>query len=227
MALIPCTDFVESVPALVPGRPRRANPDAIKDRWCQFVACFDLSPLQGDESANDYEVAWCVWDLPITHSCQIDDDKGDDLICVSIMDRVYYLDHNAYRDEWNWNEYAPIYKMMRIGPIPSSEDEVPRGAWNPDSLKRFQEFFFPIKHRATQGQLSRWRVSVAEMDREGPTQKITMRQSSQRMKIGIWTAGKKFVVTLEHAANEPIDIDYWRAVWDDIGIRVRCSPRVL
>lgn len=227
MDLIPCTDFVESVPAIIPGRPKRANPDAILDRWAQFVACYDLSPLQGDESADEYEVAWVMWDLAITHSAQIDDDRGNDLICVSIMDRIYFLDHNVYRDEYNWNEFVPIYKMMRIGPIPSMQEEVPKGAWNINSLKRFRGFMFPIKQRATQGQLSRWRVSVAEFNREGPTQKIGMYQSSQRMKVGMTTQGKAFVVTLEHAANEPVDMDSWSALWDDIGERVARSKRVL
>jgi hypothetical protein len=227
MDTIPCEDIVDGTPFTIPGGPKRANPDSIKDRWVQFVYCMDLSQAQGDEEPGNAFGAWCMWGLPITHCAQIDDDRGDDLICVSILNRVYFLDHTVYRDEWAPNEFAPIYKMMRIGPIPSAEADVPKGGWNPNSIKRFVEFFFPVKERASQGALSRWRISVAEQDREGPTQKITMRQASQRMKIGMTTQGKKFVVTLEHAANEPIEIDHWQAVWDDIGVRIRCSPRVL
>lgn len=228
MAAIPCSDFVDGTIPVVPGRPKRANPDSIRDRFCQFVCSMDLSPLVGDETVSENKaVAWSLWDIPISHACQIDDDRGDDLICVSITNRIYFFDHKQYRDEWDWNEFAPIYKMMRIGPIPSSPDEVPKGSWNPSSIKRFSQLQFPVKDARTQGALSRWRISVGEWNREEETTKVAMRQSSQRMNVKIAAQGKAFVVTLEHAANEPVEMDHWQAVWDDIGMRVRRSQRIL
>lgn len=215
MAAIPCEDFYVTVPRTVPGRVKRTNPDAIADRWTPFIYSMDLSPEAGDEDIGNQYGAWSLWDLPVSHCAQIDDDNGNDLIVVAIIDRLYVLDWTRHRDEWAPNSFAPIYRMLRIGPIPSSPDDVQaRGGFAIDSVKRFREFEWTVPYAPeAQGQ-SKWRVSVAEWERE-PQQRITIRQARQRMRVRCALRGTAFVVTLEHAANEPFTITSWKAKWDE------------
>ena len=223
MALIPCTDFFEDDTEIVPVRIKRTNPDAIRDRWANFVYAMDLSPLQDDDKLGNQYGAWSLWDLPVTHSAQYVDDRGNDFIVVAIVDRVYILDWTRYRDEWLHNTYAPIYRMLTIGPIPSSLDDAPKG-YSLDVLKRFREFQFSLRDGPSTGASSKWRVSVGEYDNES-TYKITMRASRKRMRVPVTVKGTAFTVRLEHAANEPIHIGHWLSKWDMLGRPLQDSKR--
>jgi hypothetical protein len=229
MAQIPCTDFYDEAPLTVPARIKRTNPDAIKDRWANFIYSMDLSPEQGDEDVGNQYGAWSLWDLPVSHCTQIDDDNGDDLIVVAILDRLYVLDWTAYRDEYEPDKYAPIYKSLRLGPLPSSADDVAggRGGFQLDTVKRFREFEWSARYPSTaeDGQ-SKWRVSIAEWENEDATRRITIRRGSQRMRVQCALRGTAFVVTLEHAANERVEITNWKATWDETGRPWRESRRV-
>lgn len=223
MALIPCTDFYEDDTGSVPVRIKRTNPDAIRDRWANFCYAMDLSPLQDDDKLGNQYGAWSLWDLPVTHAAQYVDDRGNDFIVVAIVDRVYILDWKRYRDEWLHNTYAPIYRMLTIGPIPSSKDDAPKG-YALDALKRFREWQFSLRDEPEAGQEAKWRISVGEYDKES-TYKITMRASRKRMRAPISVKGTAFTVRLEHAANEPIHIGHWLAKWDMLGRPVSHSRR--
>lgn len=225
MAAIPCEDFYSGVPDTVPGRPKRTNPDAIKDRWTPLVYSMDLSPEQGDEDIGNQYGGWSMWDLPVSHCAQIDDDNGDDLIVVAIVDRLYKLDWTKHRDEWAPNTYAPIYRMVRIGPLPSSPEDAPKGSFTLDTVKRFREFEWNNPFPASAQAQSKWRVSVAEWEREF-NQKVTIRAGGERMRVPCALRGTSFVVTLEHAANEPFAITGWKASWDETGRPWRESQRV-
>lgn len=223
MDAIPCADFFVETIDVVPVRIKRTDPDAIADRWANFVYNMDLTPPTGDpgQSAGEIDTgngAWSLWDLPVTHAAQIDDENGDDLVCVASGDRVYWLDWNTYRDEWAPNTYAPIYRMLSIGPIPSSEKDV--GDLDLDVVKQFVEFQFSLRDAPTAGDLSRWRISVAEWDHVDSTQRIVERRGAQRMRARVAAQGRSFVVRLEHAANEPVRIEHWTAMWRPLGRRI-------
>jgi len=213
MALIPCTDFFSDAQLGVPTRIKRTNPDSIKDRWANFVYSMDLSPLQNDDELGNQYGAWSLWDLPVTHATQFVDDRGNDLVVVAIIDRVYALDWKRYADEWMHNTWAPIYRMLTIGPVPSSLDDAPKG-YELDSLKRFREIQFSLRDPIASGNESVWRVSVGEYDNEDDTYRVTMRAGSRRMRVPCALKGSAFTVRLEHAADEPVRITHWLAKWD-------------
>lgn len=221
MAAIPCADFVtESVP-IVPKRIDRTNPDALANRWANFIFSMDLSAEQSDAIGAGVG-AWSLWDIPASHVAQIDDDRGEDLIAVAVMDRVYWLDWRRYQDEWFWNAYAPIDQLMRIGPIPSNENAtIPTGGYDVSKLKRFREFEFSLKDGPLGQPRAVWTVTVAEWDREERTARSGQRKTATRMRTRISTKGRSFIVTLEHSANEPVHIEHWRAAWDVVGHRLR------
>lgn len=223
MALIPCTDFFEDNQLLTPARIKRTNPDAIRDRWANFVYSMDLSPLQNDDEVGGEYGAWSLWDLPVTHSAQYVDDRGNDFVVVAIIDRVYILDWKRYADEWLHNTWAPIYRMLTIGPVPSSIDDAPKG-YALDQLKRFREIQFGLRDAAQSGNESKWRVSVGEFDNEA-TYRITMRAGSRKMRVPCAMKGSSFSVRLEHAADEPVRITHWLAKWDMLGRPIRESRR--
>lgn len=219
MAEIPCPDYIiDPVPA-VPGRIHRTNPDAIANRWANFVFSMDLSPEQRDEIGAGVG-AWSLWDIPTSHCAQIDDDRGEDLIAIAIVDRVYWLDWRRYIDEWYWNSYAPIHRLLRIGPIPSNK-ETGGGGYDLSKVKRFWEFEFSLKDGPTGAAGAIWTVTVAEWDREGRTARSGQRRTASRMRTKITTHGRTFIVTLEHSANEPVRIEHWRAAWDVVGARIK------
>lgn len=221
MAFIPCTDFiVEEVP-IVPKRIKRTNPDSLANRYANFMFHMDLSPEQKDEAGAGIG-AWSLWDVPTSHVSQIDDDRGEDLITFSIMDRVYWFDWRRYVDEWYWNAFAPIDRLVRFGPIPSNENaSIPTGGYDLSKLKRFREFEFSLADGPTGAAQAEWRVTVAEWNREQRTERSGTRKTASRMRIHITTKGSLgFVVTLEHHANEPVRIEHWRAAWDVVGARI-------
>lgn len=216
MALIPCTDFYTEDPPIVPTRIKRTNPDAIRDRWANFVYAMDLSVSPDDDKLGNQLGAWSLWDLPVTHTAQYVDSRGNDFVVVAILDRVYVLDWKVYRDEWRHNSYAPIYRMITVGPIPSAKEEVPKG-YDLGVLKRFREWQFSLRDAPEAGAQSKWRISVGEYDNEDATYKTTMRAARKRMRLPVAVKGSSFTVRMEHAANEPIHIGHWLAKWDMLG----------
>lgn len=221
MAAIPCSDFVAEDVPLAPKRIERTNPDALANRWVWFMASLDLSAEQKD-AAGAGILAWSLWDIPSSHAAQIDDDRGEDLIAVSIMDNVYWLDWRRYQDEWGWNAFAPIHRLLRVGPLPSSDSStIPTGGYDLSKLKRFREFEFSLKDGPTGAPQAVWTVTVAEWDREERTQRSGRRRTASRMRTRLSTKGRSFVVTLEHSANEPVRIEHWRAAWDVVGHRLK------
>jgi len=225
MALIPCTDFYNEPPGTIPARIKRTNPDAILDRWANVVYSMDLSPSPDDDELGNTDGAWSLWDLPVTHAAQYVDERGNDLIVVAIDNRVYKLDWNRYSDEWLHNTFAPIYRMVQIGPIPSSRDASPMQGYDPRVLKRLREFQWSLVDAPDTGNDSKWRISVGVFNREDVTWRVGVRQASQSMRVKPALKGQAFTVRLEHAANEPINIQSWQAEWDLIGRRIKASRR--
>lgn len=228
MAEIPCEDFFEGLPGTIPIRPKRTNPDSIKDRWANFVYSMDLSPEPGDEQLGNVNGAWSLWDLETSFAAQVDDERGDDQIVVAIIDRAYILDWTRYRDEYAWETFAPTYRMMRFGPIPYSPDETEAGlaAFRMDALKRFREFSFNVKDRPRQ-LYSKYRFHVAEWDNEQQTERIGTRIARLRNRFLAAVRGQSFVVTVEHAANEQLRLEHWQAKWDVLGKRIQPNRKTL
>lgn len=222
MAQIPCTDYVTDPVPVVPARVTCTERTCIENRFAMFVASMDLSPELKEESLGKGVLAWSLWDIPGLHATQIDDDTGEDLICVSVMDRVYWLDYTRHKDEWNWNAFAPIRRLVKIGPIPSNAESTQRGGYDLEKVKRFREFYFTLKHGSTGAPGAFWTISVGEWEREQNTTRTTTRRTTNRMRTRISTKGSQgFVVTLENSADEPVEIDNWSAEWDVLGHRIR------
>lgn len=222
MAKIPCTDFVMDPVDVVPARIICTTRTCIANRFVGFAFSIELSPSQKDELGAGVG-AWSVWDIPALNTAQIDDDRGEDLVCLSVQDKVYWLDWERYMDEWDWNAYAPIYRMVRIGPIPYNDQATDRGGYDLDKVKRFREFQFSLDDGATGAPGAKWKITVSEFQREAQTARSTTRRTTQRMRARVSTKGRAFIVMLEHSANEPINITDWSAHWDVIGKRIRES----
>jgi len=227
MAFIDCADYVEddNVP-VIPSRIDRTNPDAIANRWANFTYSMDLSPEAGDEQLGNVQGAWSVSDLPVTHAAQIDDDRGDDLIVVAIVDRLYYLDWKRYEDEWNWNVFRSIRRMVRLGPIPTSKEDTTSMAedeadvYAPARLKRIREVQWQNNQPPNTNVAGKWTVTASEWGNEAATARSKQMKSGQRMRAKIAVKGGSFIVTLEHRANEPIEVEYWQVLWDLLGRRI-------
>lgn len=233
MAAIPCIDFVTDAPPPWPARPERANPDSIANRYANFVFSMDLSPEQKDDVGAGVG-AWSLWDIPASHASQIDDDRGEDLITVSVLDRIYWLDWRRYQDELDWNAFTPIHRLIRLGPVPANDKSAtPEGRSTPEMgydlsmVKRFREVSWELRNVPSGAPEAQWTVSVAEWGREARTTVTGTRTTAPRMRARIATKGSAgFVITLEHSANEPVKMESWRAVWDVIGQRIRESEVV-
>lgn len=231
MATIACSDYIEGIPGFVPARPKRTNPDALANRWGNFVYAMDLSPEPDDDDLGNAGGAWSLWDLPVTFATQIDDDRGDDLIVVAIKDRVYALDWTRYRDEFEWNAFKPIYRMLRFGPLPHANSVVEGSAQSAErsyqisATKRFREFYWAMKQPPTDP-TSAFRLTVSEWDNEDAATRSTTGALAARNRVNISVNGQAFVVMLEHAADEPFSPYQWRVSWDDLKRPVRLnSPR--
>jgi hypothetical protein len=228
---IPCFDFIESDPGPVPARLQRANPDALKNRWGNFVYAMDLSPEPDDDALGNVGGAWSLWDLPVTHAAQIDDDRGDDMIVVAVDDKVYVLDWTRYRDEWEWNAFKPIYRMLRFGPIPhqsaslEGEGANPVDAYDIAKSKLFREFYFAVKNVPTDHE-SAFRLSVGAWDNENIT-RTTVQTMTQRNRINISIQAPAFILTLEHAADEQWSPYQWVASWDVLDRQLRLNSERL
>lgn len=220
MAAIPCSDYVRDDSPVIPERPRRTNPDAIFNRWANFVASLDLTPAQVEEVGAGF-LAWTLWDIPTSHCAQIDDDRGEDLICVAVENNVYWLDWRRYQDEWQFNAFAPINHFVRFSPIPATLEATESGGYDLTSIKRFREFTFTLRDGAVGAAAAKWWITVGERDNEERTSRTAIRRTTNRMRTHIAVKGRSFVVTLEHRANEPINIESYTAEWDTIGKRIR------
>lgn len=226
MAQIPCVDYITDPVPVVPARITCTERTCIKNRFAMFVASMDLSTELREKGLGEGVLAWSLWDIPGLHASQIDDDAGEDLICISVMDRIYWLDYTRHKDEWNWNAFAPIRQVIRTGPIPSNAEATNRGGYDLEKVKRFREFFFALKDGATGAPGAFWSISVGEWEREQNTTRTTIRRTTNRMRSRISTKGSNgFVVTLQHSADEPIEINDWTAEWDVLGKRVRQAGR--
>lgn len=225
MALIPCSDYYTEIVNTIPIRIKRTNPDALEDRWTPFVYSMDLSANPADDEVGNQLGAWSMMDCPATHSAQYTDERGNDFIVIAIVDRVYYFDWKRTRDEWAPNVFAPIYRMLRIGPIPYNLEVTSRGGYAIDVWKRFRAFEFALKDEPQSGDDSRWRVSVSGWDRGDWT--LTMRHGAQQMRVPLVKNARAFSVRLEHSADEPVRIEHWQAKWDMLGKRIPNSKRVM
>ncbi len=223
MATIPCSQFFYQALGTIPLRATRSNPDSLENRWGNFFYNFDLSTSADDDELGPYG-AWSMGDLPVSHAAQIDDARGDDMINVAIIDRVYVLDWTRFQDEWDYNQVAPIYRMLRLGPIPHSADAVEDGVrgYAVDQLKRFREFRFDLK-RAPQVPTSNYRITVAEAGNETNNQRSKRFLTRLKNRARIALKGLAFIVAIEHSANEQFMPLTWSAMWEVLGKRVRRS----
>jgi hypothetical protein len=218
---IPCGDYVFDGVGQLPKRPERANPDSLKNRWGNFVFSMDLSPEQKDELGAGIG-AWSMWDIPSSNAAQIDDENGDDLITLSVQDNVYWLDWGRNQDEWGFNEFAPIHRLIRFGPLPSNEAAtIPAGGYDPSKNKRLQEFQFSLRDAPIGAPGAKFTITVAEWNREDRTARTGQRKTAQRMRFQTAVKGVSFIVTVEHSSNEAMRIENWRAMWDTLGHRIR------
>lgn len=220
MAQIPCTDYITDPVPIKPETITCTERTCLKNRFAAFCMSMDLSPEQKD-AVGAGVVAWTLWDLPALHAAQIDDDRGEDLITIAIQDRIYYLDYERNKDEWNWNAYAPIPRLVRFGPIPANQEVTSQEGYDLSMIKRFREFFFSLDDGATGAGGAFWEISVGEWNREQQTTRTTTRRTTHRMRTRLSTKGRAFVVTLRHSADEPVNISDWRAEWDVLGDRAR------
>jgi hypothetical protein len=226
VAFIPCEDFYEEDVGTIPGRLKCTDPGCLKDRWGNFIYNMDLSPLPGDEALGNQRGAWSIWDIPTSLSAQIEDQIGNDLITVAVQNRIYALDYTRFRDEWEPNTFAPIYRMIKFGPVPYNlADTEGRGGYALNVLKRFREIQFSLKNAPTQGPEAVWRISVGETEREQETWRIGVRQTAQLMRALIAVKGRSFTVRLENASNDPVQINSWFATWDVLGKRLPANKR--
>lgn len=222
MAAIPCPDYVRDPVSAVPARIVCTSRTCITNRFVNFIFSIDLAHSQNDAVGAGVG-AWSLWDIPASHAAQIDDDRGEDLICLSVMDKVYWLDYERWVDEWDWNSFAPIYAMVRFGPIPYNVESTQAGGYDLTQVKRFREFQWTLADGATGAPEAFWTVTVSDFQREAVSARSAVRRTTTRMRAQVAVKGRAFIVMLEHTANEPINITDWTAKWDIIGNRIRES----
>ena len=149
------------------------------------------------------------------------------MIVVAIRDRIYILDYNRFQDEWDYNQVAPINRMLRIGPLPSSQPALEptelrrsREGYRPDRQKRMREFRFDLSQPSTDPG-SQVRVTVAEYENEQVNLRRRNFLTKLKNRVKIAVKGNAFVVTLEHAANEQFSPKLWQGMWEVLGPRIR------
>jgi len=217
-----CTDVYR--PIVI--RPRRVRaPECVEyaeaNRWVNFVATFNLTPDPADNDPTSGICAWSMWDLPVTFAAQDVSTRGDDLLFVAIADRVYVLDWEAYRDQWNWETYGLIYRQLTIGPIPGSADEQEGGSFDLSSLKRFRRLGFKLAAPPADDPVqSQFKITVEdEGDASQATPAVGYRRTQQVSEVKAATRAYAFLVTLEHDANEDFPLLEWVAEWEELGNR--------
>lgn len=222
-----CTDQYR--PVVI--RPRRVRaPEcsafAEQNRWINFVYSLNLTPDPSDNDPASGLGAWSCWDLPVTYAMQDVSTRGDDLLFVAIANRVYLLDWNAYRDQWNWEAYGLIYRRLTIGPIPGSRDEQDGGKYNLEGLKRFRSFIYQLATPPADDPVqSQYQITVADTV-NGVTGAVGVRRTQQNAAAKVAQQGYSFLVTLEHDANEDFPLLSWQADWEELGGRRRLDPIV-
>jgi len=223
-----CTDAYRPV-IIRPRRVRAAECSAFADqnRWINFVYSLNLTPDPSDNDPASGLGAWSVWDLPVTFAAQDVAPNGDDQLFVAIANRVYLLDWTAYRDQWNWDAYGPIYRKLTLGPIPGSRDEEEEGKYSLAGLKRFRTFSFELaKPPADDPVESQYRVGVSEDGDTSGAEAAGYRRTQRNASARVAKKGYSFLVTLEHDANEDLPILWWEADWEELGGRRRVDTIV-
>lgn len=221
-----CTDFYAGNPGLIPRRIRRANPRALANRWVNFVLSFDLTPEPDDNSK--YEMgAWSIWDLPVNVSAQIDDATGDDLIVVASANRIFILDWERFRDEWNWEVYGKIYRRLTFGPLPSSAEAVDKfsndaNAYRLDYVRRFREVMLQLNTLPTAIDTA-YRATVNEINKYDRFRQGQFAMTQRNRAHVAFSNAITFEVTIEHEANEQFDPTSYLFKWDSVGKRLRTS----
>lgn len=221
--LIPCTDYFEDVVDIIQVRIKCTTFTCLENRWANFVYSMDLSPQPGDDTIGTPYGAWSLWDLTVTFATQYVDEAGNDFIVVAIRDRVYVLDWKVYRDEFLHNTFAPIYRMLTIGPIPSTLDDAPKG-YALDMVKRFREVQWSLADESEAGNESKWRVSVGQFGKPS-SYKVSVRRQKKNMRLPIAVKGTSFMLRLEHTANEPMHMEHVLTKWDILGRPIKNSTR--
>lgn len=223
-----CTDAYRPV-IITPRRVRAAECSAFADqnRWIQFVYSLNLTPDPGDNDPASGLGAWSVWDLPVTFATQDVATNGDDQLFVAIANRIYLLDWTAYRDQWNWDAYRPIYRRLTLGPIPGSKDEEEQGQYRLEGLKRFRTFTFELaKPPADDPVQSQYKISVTEDGNTSDVGAVGYRRTQRSASAKVAHKGYSFLVTVEHDANEDFPMVWWQAEWEELGGRRRVDTVV-
>lgn len=222
-----CTDIYRPT-VIRPRRTRRAECSAFaeQDRWVNFVYSLNLTPDPADNDPASGLGAWSCWDLPVTFAMQDVSPRGDDLLFVAIANRVYLLDWNAYRDQWNWEVYGAIYRRLTLGPIPGSTDEQQGGKYDLAGLKRFRRFSYQLAFApADDPTQSEYAITVAE-DGSTAAGAMGVRRTQRNGEVKVAQRGYSFLVTLEHDANEDFPLIDYVAEWEELGGRRANDPAV-
>lgn len=216
-----CGEFYVGNMQLIPPRIKRTNPDALEDRWVNYIYSMDISPEPGDDQLGNPLGAWSIWDLPVATTAQVDDDRGDDFITVSIDDRIYVLDWDRFYDEYNWDVKTDIYRLYKIGPLPSNAEDAGKD-YTPHMMKRFREIAFKLTEAPTDSQ-SKYRVTVEEFNNESRMRQ-GVRTTLQKNRGQVSLVAADFAVTIEHVAHEQFSPVAWEVEWDAIRRPWRTNP---
>ena len=210
-------------------RPRRIRqPEcsafAELNRWVNFNYSLNLTPDPDDNDPASGLGAWSLSDLPVSIAFQDVSDRGDDLLFVAIANRVYIMDWDRYRDEWNWEVFLPIFRTLTIGPIPGSKDEELEGAYVLANLKRFRRFTFQLAEEPPSDPTqSQYKITVQDDGAEAanpmfpPAEGFRVTQRHGNAQIA--ARGYSFLVTLTHDANEDFPVTWWQADFEELGDR--------
>jgi hypothetical protein len=222
-----CTDIYR--PTLIrPRRVRQAECSAFaeKNRFINFVYSLNLTPDPADNDPASGLGAWSCWDIPAQYAMQDVSTRGDDLLFVAIADRVYLLDWDAFRDQWNWETYGNIYRRLTLGPIPGSREEQEGGDYVLPNLRRFRSFTYQLADPPADDPVtSQYKISVAD---SGTPDDVAegYRRTQQNGETKVAKKGYAFLVTLEHEANEDFPLLWWQAEWEELGGRRASDPLV-
>lgn len=221
-----CTDLYQPL-ILRPRRIRRPECSAFegRPRYVNFCYALNITPDAADNDVSSLLGAWTVWDLPVIVAFQDVDERGDDLLFVASADRLFILDWDRYRDEWNWEVFLPIYRRLTIGPIPGSRQEQEgREEFALSNLKRFTRFTFQLADEPVNDPtLAQYKITVQD---QGAASTAPMyppatgyRAVQRHGNAQVTARGYSFLVTLEHDANEDFPLLWWEADWDELGDR--------